>query len=317
MSASAVSSAPVVLREASLRDGLQSIQAIVPTAQKIEWLHAAYAAGIREIEAGSFVPARLLPQLADTAEVVASALELEGMTVSTLVPNLKGAVAALESKVHTITIPLSASAMHSEANVRKSPAEMVEEVRRIRELRDSVGSSAKIEGGVGTAFGCTIQGEVPERDVLKLIEDLLNAGVDYISLADTVGFADPATVKTVFDKAFALAGPKLWAAHFHDTRGLGLANVYAAWTAGVRRFDGSLAGIGGCPHAPGASGNVTTEDMASMFEQMGVSTGVNVEAALQLRQRIAGWLPGVPLHGVIWRVPPRSAAAAGAAVTAA
>lgn len=293
--------ARATVREVGLRDGLQSIATVVSTAQKIEWLNAAYAAGQREIEVGSFVPARLLPQLADTADVLAHAKTLPGLVASVLVPNVKGAERALECGADLMVVPLSASHAHSLANLRKTPDEVVAEVARIRALRDASGRSTLIEGGVGTAFGCTLQGEVAESEVLRLMQALLDAGADHVSLADTVGFADPASVARLFDKARALVGDRLACAHFHDTRGMGLANVYAAWQTGITRFDACLAGIGGCPHAPGASGNVTTEDLVFMLERMGVATGIDVSALLALRQRVAGWLAGETLHGTLWQ----------------
>ena len=290
-----------VVREVGLRDGLQSISRVMPTAQKIEWLRAAFAAGQREIEVGSFVPARLLPQLADTAELLAVAKTLPGLTASVLVPNLKGAERALEGGADLVIVPLSASHAHSLANLRKTPDEVVAEVGRIRAARDASGSRTLIEGGIGTAFGCTLQGEVPVSETLRLMQALLDAGADRVSLADTVGYADPAMVRSLFEKALPIAGDRLWSAHFHDTRGLGLANVYAALKVGVTRFDACLAGIGGCPHAPGASGNVDTEDLVFMLESMGISTGIDLTQLIELRGRVAGWLEGETLHGTVWR----------------
>ena len=290
-----------VVREVGLRDGLQSISRVMPTAQKIEWLRAAFAAGQREIEVGSFVPARLLPQLADTAELLAVAKTLPGLRASVLVPNLKGAERALEGGADLMIVPLSASHTHSLANLRKTPDEVVAEVGRIRAARDASGSRTLIEGGIGTAFGCTLQGEVPVSETLRLMQALLDAGADRVSLADTVGYADPAMVRSLFEKASAIAGDRLWSAHFHDTRGLGLANVYAALEVGVGRFDACLAGIGGCPHAPGASGNVDTEDLVFMLESMGISTGIDLTQLIALRGRVAGWLEGETLHGNVWR----------------
>lgn len=288
-----------IIREVGLRDGLQSITRTLPTAQKMEWIRAAYAAGLREIEVGSFVPARLLPQLADTAELVAVAKALPGLHVSVLVPNLRGAEAAIASGAHGMVLPLSASHAHSLANLRKTPDEVVAEAARIRAARDAAGSRVILEGGVGTAFGCTLQGEVKESEVLRLMQALLDAGCDRVSLADTVGYADPAAVQRLFTKARAIAGDRLWCGHFHDTRGLGLANVYAALLTGVNRFDACLAGIGGCPHAPGASGNVATEDLAWMLRSMGQDTGIDLPALLALRAQAAGWLAGESLHGTI------------------
>ena len=293
--------AQAVIREVGLRDGLQSIQTRVSTAHKCEWITDAFAAGQREIEVGSFVPARLLPQLADTAEVLAHAKTLPGLVASVLVPNFKGAERALECGADLMVVPLSASHAHSLANLRKTPDEVVAEVGRIRAARDAAGAKTLIEGGVGTAFGCSIQGQVSPDEVLRLTQALLDAGADRVSLADTVGYADPHSVRELFEQALKIAGDRFCCGHFHDTRGLGLANVFAAWQTGVTRFDACLAGIGGCPHAPGASGNVTTEDLVFMLERMGIATGIDVTALLALRQRVAGWLAGETLHGTLWQ----------------
>jgi len=294
-------SLPVTIREVGLRDGLQSIARTVPTMDKLEWLRAAHAAGVREIEVGSFVPARLLPQLADTAELVAAARELAGLVTSVLVPNRKGAQAAIDSGADAMLLPLSASHAHSLANLRKTPDEVVAEIARIRALRDASASRCLLEVGISTAFGCTIQGRVDESEVLRLVQAVLDAGADRVGLADTVGYADPLQVTRLFERCLAVAGDRLACGHFHDTRGLGLANVYAAWQTGVRRFDACLGGIGGCPHAPGASGNVATEDVAYLFASMGVATGLDFDALIALRARVATWLDGESLHGNIWR----------------
>jgi len=293
--------ARAVIREVGLRDGLQSIRTIVPTARKKAWIRAAHAAGQREIEVGSFVPARLLPQLADTAELVEFARTLPGLFVSVLVPNLRGAENAIASGADLMIVPLSASHAHSLANLRKTPDDVVAEVGRIRAARDAAGTKTLIEGGVGTAFGCTLQGHVDPVEVLRLMQALLDAGADRVSLADTVGYADPRMVRDLFERAFDIAGDRLWCGHFHDTRGLGLANVLAALQTGVTRFDACLAGIGGCPHAPGASGNVTTEDLAYMLASMGMETGIDIDALLALRAQVAAWLEGETLHGTLWR----------------
>jgi len=290
-----------VIREVGLRDGLQSIPVVVPTAQKLEWIRKAYEAGQREIEVGSFVPAHLLPQLADTDQLLQFAKTLPGLFASVLVPNLKGAERALAGGADLMMVPLSASHAHSLANLRKTPDEVVAEVARMRAARDASGSKTLIDGGVGTAFGCTIQGEVSTKEVLRLMQALLDAGADGVSLADTVGYADPAMVRSLFEQAIRIAGDRVWCGHFHDTRGLGLANVYAALEVGVTRFDACLAGIGGCPHAPGASGNVSTEDLAFMLESMGISTGIDLPALLELRALVAGWLEGQTLQGTLWR----------------
>jgi len=290
-----------VIREVGLRDGLQSIQTVLPTQHKCEWITKAYAAGQREIEVGSFVPPKLLPQMADTAEVLEYAKTLPGLMATVLVPNLKGAERALEADADLMLLPLSASHAHSLANLRKTPDEVVAEMGRIRAARDASGRKTLIEGGVGTAFGCTIQGEVKTSEVLRLMQALLDAGADRVSLADTVGYASPREVSELFEQAIKLAGDRFCCGHFHDTRGLALANVYAALEVGVTRFDASLAGIGGCPHAPGASGNASTEDLAFMLAACGVRTGLDLQALLALRQDVAGWLQGEQTHGTLWR----------------
>lgn len=291
----------VAIREVGLRDGLQSIARTLPTGHKLEWIRDAHAAGLREIEVGSFVPPRLLPQLADTAEPVAYAKTLPGLVVSVLVPNLKGAQRAIESGADSMLLPLSASRAHSLANLRKAPDDVVAEIAAIRAERDAAGSKCLLEVGISTAFGCTIQGRVEPDEVLRLLRAVLDAGVDSVGLADTVGYADPKSVRELFERGIAIAGDRLACGHFHDTRGLGMANVVAAWQVGIRRFDACLAGIGGCPHAPGASGNVATEDLAYLFASMGEPTGLDFDALIALRAKLARWLDGETLHGTLWR----------------
>ena len=291
----------VTIREVGLRDGLQNLARTMSTSQKLEWLRGSYEAGLRELEVGSFVPARLLPQLADTAELVAFAKSLSGVTVSVLVPNLKGAARAIEAGADLLLLPLSASRAHSLANLRKTPDEVIEEIARIRNLRDARGSACVIEVGISTAFGCTIQGRVEPDEVLRLLARAVEAGAERVGLADTVGYADPLQVGALFARAFAAVGDRLACGHFHDTRGLGLANAFAAWQQGVGRFDACLGGLGGCPHAPGASGNVATEDIAYLFSSMGVATNLDVDRLIALRGCLAQWLDGEPLHGTLWR----------------
>ncbi|KWE89298.1 hydroxymethylglutaryl-CoA lyase [Burkholderia territorii] len=308
--------ANVVIREVGLRDGLQSISSILPTERKLEWIRDAYAAGQREIEVGSYVPARLLPQLADTAELVAYAKTLPGLAVSVLVPNVKGAERAIETRADLLLVPLSASHEHSLANLRKTPDEVVAEVARIRAARDAAGSRTLIEGGIGTAFGCAIQGRVEQSEVLRCMQALLDAGADRVSVADTVGYAGPTAVRKLFEEARKIAGDRFWCGHFHDTRGLALANVFAALETGVARFDATLAGIGGCPHAPGASGNASSEDLAFMLADMGIKTGIDIPALLTLRAKVAQWLEGEDLHGALWRAGLPKTFAASAALSA-
>jgi hydroxymethylglutaryl-CoA lyase len=289
----------VTIREVGLRDGLQSIARTLPTAHKLQWIQAAYEAGIREIEVGSFVPPKLLPQLADTAELVAFAKTLPGLVVSVLVPNLKGAERAMDSGADWMLLPLSASHAHSLANLRKTPDEVVTEIAAMVEARRTRGSHIRMEVGMSTAFGCTLQGRVEVDEVLRLLKAVLALGVDRVGLADTVGYADPRQVGELFAQARAVAGDTLACGHFHDTRGLGVANVMAALQAGETRFDACMAGIGGCPHAPGASGNVATEDLAYLMASMGIDTGIDFGKLMALRAQVAQWLAGECLHGSI------------------
>jgi hydroxymethylglutaryl-CoA lyase len=293
-----MNTATVLISEVGPRDGLQSVKATMPTADKLRWISALHAAGLREIEVGSFVPTRLLPQLADTAAVVAHALTLPGLTVLALVPNLRGAEAALAAGVHKITVPVSASPAHSMANVRKSPQAMVEEVRLIDALRRRVAPQVGLEAAISTAFGCTLQGAVPEDEVIRLAVQCAGAGADDVGLSDTTGHANPAQVRRLFTRLRAEIGDQAGAAHMHNTRGLGLANCLAAYEAGVRTFDASLGGLGGCPYAPGASGNVVTEDLVFMFEAMGITTGTDLARLIAARAPLQAGLPGEPLYGM-------------------
>ena len=288
----------VLISEVGPRDGLQSVKATMPTASKLRWIDALHAAGVREIEVASFVPAKLLPQMADAAEVVRHAITLPGLVVMALVPNRKGAQAALEAGVHKLTMPVSASVAHSLANVRKTPTEMVEEVRAISELRNAIAPRVRLEAGISTAFGCTLQGLVPEDDVIRLAAQCIEAGADESGLSDTVGYANPAQVRRLFRRLRAEIGVHAGAAHMHNTRGLGIANCLAAWDEGVRTFDASLGGLGGCPYAPGASGNAVTEDLVFMFEAMGVRTGIDIQKLIAARAPLMAGLPGEPVYGM-------------------
>jgi len=279
--------------EVGPRDGLQNAKNLMPTEAKKAWIAALAAAGLREIEVGSFVPPKLIPAMADTAEIVSFARTIPNLKVVALAPNVKGFQRALEAGAHKVTFPVSASRAHSEANVRMTPDQMVEEVRRCASLPHP---GVEIEGAVSTAFGCTMQGVVPEDDVVRIAAALAEF-CDAVALADTVGYANPAQVKRVFSRVKKEIGEKLEGAHFHDTRGLGIANALAAYEAGVRGFDSSMGGLGGCPFAPGASGNVITEDLVFMFESMGVSTGIDLDALFKARELLARAIPQEPIYG--------------------
>jgi len=279
--------------EVGPRDGLQNARHLMPTEAKKAWISALAAAGLKEIEVGSFVPPKLIPAMADTAEIVAFSRTIRNLKVVALAPNLKGFQRALDAGAHKVTFPISASRKHSESNVRMTPEQMVEEVRRCAALPHA---GVEIEGAVSTAFGCTLQGNVPEDDVVRIAAALAEF-CDCVALADTVGYANPVQIRRIFSRVRKEIGGKLEAAHLHNTRGLGLANALAAYEEGVRHFDSSLGGLGGCPFAPGASGNVITEDLVFMFESMGVETGVALDKLLEARKLMAKAIPQEPLYG--------------------
>jgi hydroxymethylglutaryl-CoA lyase len=289
----------ILVSEVGPRDGLQSVKRSMPTADKHRWIAALAAAGLTEIEVGSFVSPRALPQMADCAEVVARALTIPGLRVVVLVPNLKYAERALAAGAHVITIPVSVSEPHSISNIRKTHAEIIADVRAIVALRNARFPAAKIDAGLSTAFGCTIQGSVPEDDVLRMAATMAQCGVDTVNLADTVGYANPAQVKRLFTRLRQEVGGKSGGAHLHNTRGQGLANVVAALDAGVTTFDSSQGGIGGCPYAPGATGNIVTEDLVFLLESMGLSTGVDLDRLMAARAVLAEALPGETLYGYV------------------
>jgi len=290
----------VLVSEVGPRDGLQSIASLMPLAAKKAWISAEAAAGVTEIEVGSFVPAKILPQLADTAEVVAHARTIPGLRVAVLVPNLRGAQAAVEVGAHKITIPLSVSETHSLRNVRRTHAQMLEETRAIVELvrAQPPERRPKFEGGLSTAFGCTLEGPIPPDKVVYLARQLMECGCDEVGLSDTTGYANPAQVKDLVRRVSAEVGEEAFAGlHLHNTRGLGLANVMAGLEVGVTTFDSSLGGLGGCPFAPGASGNIVTEDLVFMLESMGLRTGIDLPKLLAVRRIVAEALPGEALYG--------------------
>jgi hydroxymethylglutaryl-CoA lyase len=291
----------VIVREVGPRDGLQLIKQIFPTPAKLEWITAEAAAGVCAMEVCSFVPAKVIPQFTDAAEVVAHALRQPGLIVSVLVPNLKGAERAFHAGAHRVGYVLSASESHNLSNVRRSIQESLEDFGRVVELRNSRDQWRRIRlgGGISTSFGCTIEGAVSEDTVVRLAQKYVEFGADELGIADTVGYANPAQVKRMFTRLRHYLGAVPLSGHFHDTRGLGLANVYAALEAGVRRFDASLAGMGGCPFAPEATGNIVTEDLVFMLEAGGMRTGIDLEKLLAARRIVSAALPEEPLHGML------------------
>ncbi|WP_206335838.1 hydroxymethylglutaryl-CoA lyase [Rhizorhabdus phycosphaerae] len=286
----------ILVSEVGPRDGLQSIKTVLPTQAKKAWIAAEAAAGVREIEVGSFVPPSLLPQMADTAELVAFARGIEGLNVVALVPNAKGAVRAVEAGVHGISIPFSMSETHSLRNVRKDHPAMLAEIAEVARIARDGGVHFAV--GLSTAFGCTIEGAVPEDQVVRLAVAAAEAGAQEFSLSDTTGYADPAQVRRLVRKVRAAVGAdKLTTLHLHNTRGLGLANAVAGLEEGITTLDSSLGGLGGCPYAPGASGNLVTEDLVLMLNSMGLRTGIDLEKLLAVRTILAEALPGEPLYG--------------------
>ena len=290
----------IEVSEVGPRDGLQSISQIMSTESKKRWIEALALAGVPEIEVGSFVPARIFPQLADTMEVAKYARTIEGLKVAALVPNLKGAENAILAGVNKLTIPLSVSETHSMRNVNRTHDQMLDEVKRIVELiRDlPIDERPLIEGALSTAFGCTIEGSISEDRVVELAEALMEAGCSEVGLSDTTGYANPVQVKRLIGKVWDAIGQKhLTGIHLHNTRGQGLANVLAAVEVGLTTVDSSMGGIGGCPAAPGASGNIVTEDLVFLLEAMGLKTGIDFDKLLDARDVVARALPDVELYG--------------------
>jgi len=301
----------VTVCEVGPRDGLQMAKSIMPTATKTRWIAAIAEAGVPEIEVGSFVPARLIPQMADTAEIVRAAVALPGVRIVALAPNLRGAQNAYEAGAHRISIPVSVSEGHSRANLNRTPGEQVAEVAAIVAWVRAQPRPMEVEGACSTAFGCSLDGAIPTAAVVRVAEGLAAAGVDAIALADTVGYGHPAQIKQVVRAVRAAIGPRLEGLHLHDTCGLGLANALAGLEEGIRSFDAALAGLGGCPFAPGASGNIVTEDLVFMLESMGLSTGIDLDRLIAARALLREGLPDEPMHGQVPRAGiPRSFRAA-------
>jgi hydroxymethylglutaryl-CoA lyase len=291
------------VREVGPRDGIQMVKTILSAQQKLEWIRKEAAAGVKHFETTSFVPPSVIAQFADAAEVARGALAVAGIEPAVLVPNLKGAQRAFDAGVPKVNYVLSASEAHNMSNVRRTTDESIEDFGRIIAERDQRGLKGEVivNGGVATSFGCTIQGQVPEKRVVEIAETLAAAGAEEVSLADTVGYANPAQVRRLFGAVAKVVTNIPLAAHFHDTRGLGIANVSAAVDAGVLRFDASLAGLGGCPFAPGATGNITTEDCVFLLESLGFDTGIDIEKLVAVRAEVEPWLPGERFFGMVAR----------------
>jgi hydroxymethylglutaryl-CoA lyase len=291
------------LREVGPRDGIQMVKTILTAEQKLTWIAKEAAAGVRHFEATSFVPPHIIAQFADAATVARGVAAIPNIEAAALVPNLKGAQLAFDAGVPKVNYVLSASEAHNMSNVRRTTDESIADFRRIVAERDARGLKGKVivGSGIATAFGCTIQGEVRETRVVEVAAALIEAGIEEVTLADTVGYANPAQVRRLFQAVAKVTGDVPLAAHFHDTRGLGIANVSAAVDAGVLRFDASLAGLGGCPFAPGATGNIDTEDCVFLLESLGFDTGIDIEALVEVRREVETWLPGERFFGMVAR----------------
>lgn len=291
----------IQISEVGPRDGLQSITTVMPLEDKKKWVLAQLSAGTSEIEVGSFVPARVLPQMADTPELTRYAATLEGLTVAVLAPNLYGVKAAAECGAHKISIPFSMSESHSIKNVRKTHNEMLDEIKKCvdhLQTLDNQSTRPMLEVGLSTAFGCTIEGAVPEARVIQLAEAVVELGVDEVGLSDTTGMGNPAQLKRLANGIWQHCGrDKLNGAHLHNTRGQGLANALMAVEIGMTTLDSSLGGLGGCPFAPGASGNIVTEDLVFLLEAMGFDTGINIDKLMAVRQSVQRALPNEQLYG--------------------
>ena len=291
----------IIVREVGLRDGLQIHPVFMPTSQKIAWINAEHEAGISEIEVTSFVPPKLIPQFSDSSEVTIEALRIPGLMVSALIPNKKGAERGIELGIKKLNFVMSVSHTHNLKNVRRTRDESVFDFKSIVELVKSLPEFERpiLSGGLSTSFGCSYEGDIKVKDVLNYAMALVEAGADELVVADTVGYGNPKLVNEVFRELKNLIPKIPIAAHFHDTRGTGLANVVAALDAGINIFDASLAGLGGCPFAPGASGNIVMEDLCYMLESMGLKTGVNLSKLLSVRNIVSAALPDISMHGAI------------------
>jgi hydroxymethylglutaryl-CoA lyase len=291
----------VSLREVGLRDGLQLVKTFPSTSAKQRWIRDEYDAGVRHFEVGSFLPASTFPQFVDVRNIVATIASLPGAHGVALALNERGVNEALASGVAEIATVVSATEEHSQANANRSRESAIANVRRMCELRDASAHRPLVNAAISMALGCSITGPVDPKEVLKLVERCLEAGVDFVAIADTVGYAGPKQVGELTRAAVKLSGAKPVCVHLHDTRGMGIANASAALDAGARILDGSLGGLGGCPFAPGATGNVVFEDLAFLCESKGFATGIDIERLIAVRGILRSEMPGETLYGGLAR----------------
>lgn len=293
---------PITVCEVGPRDGFQSETAFIPTARKIEIVNAMFAAGTRHIQATSFVSPRAVPQLADAAEVIAGIDRPEGSIVSALIPNLKGAQRAAAAGVDAVHTVVSASETHNRKNVNRSIDQSLEEFEAVAAQvhRDGI----VLEGGLATAFGCPFEGIIPPEQVARIAKRYQDLGAKSIGLGDTTGMATPTTVKAAIQAIRAQAPEIEICLHFHNTRGVGLACVMTGLSEGITYYDASIGGLGGCPFAAGATGNICTEDLVYLLQESGYRTGIDLAALTQVA-RLTQDTIGRDLPGQILKAGPR------------
>src|SRR5476651_2780686 len=291
----------ISLREVGLRDGLQLVKTIPSTAAKRRWIGREYDAGVRHFEVGSFLPAKTFPQFADVLEIVGTVAALRGAHGIALALNERGANEALASGVAEIGSVVSATEEHSRANANRSRDQAIANIKRLCELRDASEHKPLVNAAISMALGCSIVGPVDPKEVIALVEKCLEAGVDFVAVADTVGYAGPKQVGELTKAIVKLSGAKPVCVHLHDTRGMGIANASAALDAGARILDGSLGGLGGCPFAPGATGNVVFEDLVFLCESKGFKTGIDIERLIAVRSILRAEMPNEALYGGLAR----------------
>jgi hydroxymethylglutaryl-CoA lyase len=302
----------VSLREVGLRDGLQMVKTFPSTVAKQRWIQDEYGAGVRHFEVGSFLPAKTFPQFADISDMVKTVASLPGAHGVALTLNERGVNEALASGVAEIATVVSATEEHSQANAHRSRDSAIANVKRLCELRDASAHKPLVNAAISMALGCSITGAVDPKEVIRLVEKCLEAGVDFVAVADTVGYAGPKQVGELTKAIVKISGAKPVCVHLHDTRGMGIANASAALDAGARILDGSLGGLGGCPFAPGATGNVVFEDLVFLCESKGFATGIDIDKLVAVRSILRSEMPGEALYGGLARagLPDRKAGVA-------
>lgn len=278
----------IIFCEVGPRDGLQNEKTLLSVEQKVELIERAVGAGVKIVEVGSFMRADAIPQMADTDEVCARMKRAEGVEYRALVANLKGAERARAAGIQKIKLVLSASESHSIANLKRTPEELLEGFKKCTDY--AANNDMEVSGAISTAFGCPFEGRISFGRVAYIAEKMRKLGMTELSLSDTTGMANPAQVYDLCEVMKKALPDVRWFLHFHNTRGMALANIITGLQAGIIRYDASLAGLGGCPYAPGASGNVATEDVLHMLDEMGIETGVDLEKIISIAKKLQEWV---------------------------